>query len=493
MRAINPFKILNNKIFWLPILSAIFWFLSLPPVGLTFFSWVALVPLLFFLKSGRVSLKQAVWGSAWVGFFHALAVLWPLATLNAWWWLPYENSGFLYSIRGVILLLLLIPASFYSASIFYMIFSFLFRKLGKGSVFSILTFSFLWALMEIIRLPFVLGFTWGVVGYNLHNYLYLRQLAGFLGIFSLSFLVIFVNLCLFFLIKEAVSKYGKENSSLNLVKVFNNRIFYSIIIVLVFFNLYGFWVVRAGNGFDRSLKVAATHSGLTTEESRRDGVYSEYMRSIKEAVKTGAELVVLPENFFMPFLLHRDTKLPEGYGHPGLPITRQFDELMKISSENGEATIVAGIHVLNGKEKANSLVSIKGGEIIDIYDKRRLLPITESGRLTAGLPRKSFITLSDTLKASALVCSEVVFPFLAKGKEADFILNSSNDSVFLSKTVGLQNHIMAKMRATENRKYLVRSVKGGISAIFDPFGRVISQTVFDTDNDGEIIFAEIKY
>jgi apolipoprotein N-acyltransferase len=495
MKLAQSFKSLeiSTSSFLLPLVSSLLWFLSLPPLGLTFFSWFALLPLLFFLK--KASFKKALIGSLLAGLFHAVAVLWPLTSLEAWWWLSY--GSFFAANKEIILFIFLIPAAFYTGSIFYIIWSLLFKKFAGDSVLSIFIFSFLWVALELLRLPLVLGFTWGVVGYNLHDYLYLRQLAYPFGVFGLSFVIIFVNLSIFLILKNFL---GQKDNTFSLQSLVKNRTFQFLVLFILALNVYGMISINSLYKSDenpRSLKAAVLYSDLTTEES---GVkaYLSYLDNVRQAVERGAELVVLPENFFPVFLLNRDTGLPLAYEHPGFNAKSLFDQFINISRSNPEISFIAGVHTIDKdlKNKMNSLVLIEKGKVSSIYDKRQLLPLTESN-LTSGDYQKSSLKTKNG-NASALICSEVIFPNLLRNNEEDFIIISSNDGIFSSSVVARYHHLITKVRAVENRKYTLRSVKKGVSAIIDPFGRVLTsslQGVQESQSEDGIGFliADISY
>jgi apolipoprotein N-acyltransferase len=76
------------------------------------------------------------------------------------------------------------------------------------------------------------------------------------------------------------------------------------------------------------------------------------------------------------------------------------------------------------------------------------------------------------------ICYESVFPgevreFVANG--ADVLMNISNDT-WLDGTRGPEQHLnMARMRAIENRRWLLRPTNSGVTASVDPYGRIVAQ------------------
>jgi apolipoprotein N-acyltransferase len=77
------------------------------------------------------------------------------------------------------------------------------------------------------------------------------------------------------------------------------------------------------------------------------------------------------------------------------------------------------------------------------------------------------------------ICYEVVFPNhmrrqVARG--AKFLATITNDAWFGDTSAPYQHFSMAKLRAVETRRYLVRAANTGISGFVDPWGRVLEST-----------------
>lgn len=89
--------------------------------------------------------------------------------------------------------------------------------------------------------------------------------------------------------------------------------------------------------------------------------------------------------------------------------------------------------------------------------------------------RRSYITGKIVISPS--ICYEAIFawPFAKKNNQhADLLLNITNDIWFGDSKGPYQHFVMARMRAIENNKPLIRVANFGISAIIDNKGRVIS-------------------
>jgi apolipoprotein N-acyltransferase len=75
------------------------------------------------------------------------------------------------------------------------------------------------------------------------------------------------------------------------------------------------------------------------------------------------------------------------------------------------------------------------------------------------------------------ICYEVVYPDLVRlqAAEADVLLTISNDSWFGASIGPLQHLQMARMRALENGRFMLRGTNNGVTAVIDAAGRVRAQ------------------
>ncbi|HEX7958994.1 MAG TPA: apolipoprotein N-acyltransferase, partial [Terriglobales bacterium] len=81
-------------------------------------------------------------------------------------------------------------------------------------------------------------------------------------------------------------------------------------------------------------------------------------------------------------------------------------------------------------------------------------------------------------KAGTFICYESIFPdevreFARNG--AELFVNISNDGWFGQSGAPGQHLNMARMRAIENHRWVLRSTNTGISGSIDPFGRVVDR------------------
>jgi len=142
-----------------------------------------------------------------------------------------------------------------------------------------------------------------------------------------------------------------------------------------------------------------------------------------------------------------------------------------------------------GGEPLNSaaLISPAGG-LVSRYDKVNLVPFgeyvpwplgfankisTELGDFVAG--QRVVVSPVDGHKIGAFICYESVLPnfvrqFAAGG--AEVLVNISNDGWFGGSAARYQHLEMVRMRAAENRRWILRSTNDGITATIDSAGRL---------------------
>jgi apolipoprotein N-acyltransferase len=135
------------------------------------------------------------------------------------------------------------------------------------------------------------------------------------------------------------------------------------------------------------------------------------------------------------------------------------------------------------------------GTVLAVYDKVHLVPFGEYLPFQATLEKLGLIQLtklpggflagdrhrSYELRGAPrflpLVCYEIVFPgaVVPSGERPGWLLNVTNDAWFGISSGPYQHFQQARVRAIEEGLPLVRSANNGISAVVDPFGRIIAQ------------------
>jgi apolipoprotein N-acyltransferase len=156
-----------------------------------------------------------------------------------------------------------------------------------------------------------------------------------------------------------------------------------------------------------------------------------------------------------------------------------------------QAYFLGGVvaHRADGAPLNSALLVAPSGEAAGRYDKVRLVPFGEFVPWPFGFAKKISTEVGDYApgdqivvlsagdhKIGTFICYESVFPdfvrrFAANG--AELLINISNDSWF-GRSAARQQHLkIVRMRASENRRWLLRSTNDGITATIDPAGRLL--------------------
>jgi apolipoprotein N-acyltransferase len=195
--------------------------------------------------------------------------------------------------------------------------------------------------------------------------------------------------------------------------------------------------------------------------------------SLEGAMRAGAKLILWPE-VPGPIYYYRDPTLRD----EATTLTRSAQSFFLFGTV-GETP----------QGPLNSAVMISpGGDFVDRYDKINLVPFGEFippffsfvNRITqeAGdfVPGKRIVVFPvNDHRLGTFICYESAFPaevrqFARQG--AQLLVNLSNDGYFGHSAAREQHLSIARMRAAENRRWLLRVTNDGVSAAIDPAGRI---------------------
>ena len=259
-------------------------------------------------------------------------------------------------------------------------------------------------------------------------------------------------------------------------------------VLLVATCAYGAWrtsAVAARSAAAPALVVGIVQANLGVLEKRTQGIvgHRRHLEQTHELLADGpVDLVVWPETAYV-----------RGIRRP-LPVSGKL-----VADDLGVPLLFGGTSVdeRDGRRvKSNSAFLVGAdGTIADAYDKNLLIPLAEYvpfgthvPALAALLPHvQDFAAATDTpalrLGAHRLatpICYEAIRPEfvrrMVRASGADLIVTLANDAWFGDSQEPWMHLALARLRAIEHRRWLVRATNSGISALVDPTGAVVART-----------------
>ena len=416
------------------------------------FAWFGFVPFFFAIASFKNKFKVFV-------FSYLEGILFWLFTI---YWLVYVTF------LGYILLVLYL-------GLYFAIFGLFFYKFKENNFLNIFFLSSLWVIEEFLRSYLFTGFGWALLGYSQYKNLALIQLADIGGVWLVSFIIITVNIILYYLFQR----------SLPLIKKIKYFLFLSSLIgiSLLYGNYRLFFISIKSDFSSQFLKVSLIQANIPQEikwrVQERDFILNKYFSLTKKVLKENPDLVIWPEAS-LPCVLEEE------------PI--YFERLKDFVKENKINLLLGAVTYRSGLYYNSAILVSADGEIKERYDKIHLVPFGEYiplrkifGFLETVVPIGDFAkgndytvfklsTLNDELSAfSVLICFEDIFPeisqeFVKRG--AGFLVNITNDAWFKKSSAPYQHLAASVLRAVENRLFLIRCANTGISGFISPTGKI---------------------
>ncbi len=464
----------------LSIISGVLLSLSFEPHPLWPLAWIALVPFFMAIKKAATRKKAFLYGILTGAVFYFSSVYWIVFAMN-----NYGDVALFSSTLVLILLVLYL-------SLYFGVFALLFRYLSNMKpLYAAGTLAAAWVSLEVIRGFLFTGFPWMLIGYSQAPFTPLIQVSSLGGVWLVSFLVVFLNLALYF----TISSYIKN-------KVFARMPVILGLALIILSVVFGMLRVAAMsnisnvNLLDVGILQGNIDQATKWDLSSKSYIMDKYAGLSTLAAKRGAKLIIWPETA-LPFTA--------GYDNRGL---RKVKEIAKEggahlfigSSYYGEG---GGTHEDSpGFTLHNSAFLFSPeGEELDRYDKVHLVPFGEYvplrkmlffiDKLTYGVGDYSpglsgFKTIKmGNFSFGTLICYEAIFPNISAKyvrEGADFLINITNDGWFGDSPAPHQHFAMSRFRSIETGVPLVRSANTGISAVILPTGEVLSKSLLFTDD-----------
>lgn len=432
-----------------------------PLFGFSPLCWIALVPLLA-ASLGASRPLAFVYGFLHGAVFSTVTLPWIYTVMRQYGPLTVLEAAGVLAL--LVVFLALYPALFCLGV----------AHLGKSSVArACLVAPFLWVALELVRTRApIVGFPWNLLGYPAATHLGLLQLASWTGIYGLSFVVAAYNALLtWFMVSRSRGA---------------RLAFWGATPVLILVLGLGWWFVP-------------------TETPHRLAhlVYTDFPQAMSYP-PNWLELHAADLNQLETLSVAAARRSPGPVVWPEVPAPFSMQDrpfaarAQRMAREAGTDFLVgADDWKLGPRGKwsvSNSAVLLDpSGREVFVYDKIHLVPFGEyvplrrwlsfAGKLTAEIgdftpgTQSRVGTLPDG-RFAVFICYESIFPaevrrFVAGG--AELLVNISNDGWFGHSAAAAQHLAMARVRAVENRRWLLRDTNNGYTAVVDPYGRYVER------------------
>lgn len=443
------------KYFFLSILSGLLLALSFQKINAFYFVWIAFVPLIY------CCLRNCVKNSLIYGFVSGLVCY----SVSLYWMFPFLSHNIQSTPQALLTSSLLwIYLSTY-LSLWSGFLSFTRRHFHP--VLSSLFAAAAWVMLELTRTYFLTGFGWNLLGYTQASFIYAIQIVDVVGVYGVSFLIIIINMLLYYWMQDSRNKK------------------YLVYSILIFAAVIGYGIVRTtkySQTYGEKISAGVVQPDIDQYKKWDDSYTSEILQTLRGDVQyfrdRQIDLIVYPE-----------TVLP-GY-------VQTDDEILEVVRElSGFASLsLIGSPSIDDNLVYNSVFAFKSdGTILNRHDKNHLVIFGEYIPFRKFLSRYFGIlnSLGDFSKGRAMqifryqnivvgatICSENFFPNLFRKSVVNgsrILTNHTNDAWFLDSFAPHQHFVMNIFRAVENRKNIIVSANTGISAIIDCSGNVIAKT-----------------
>lgn len=425
--------------------------LAFAPYDLPFIAVLSLTFLLLLLRSLSAS-RAAVVGYAFGCGYFGHGVYWVYFSIHHFGHAPLW-------LAIIIMLAMVAILALYIALFAYLLNRFFNQHIG---VRYLLAFPSIWVGLEALRGVLFTGFPWLSLGYSQVD-TWLVGWAPLVGVLGVSWLVVLTTgsvLCLI----SAVEKKHKLVAVVVMLLVWPSALLLAGVS----------WTKPVGDTIKVSLLQGNVPQEIKWLSSFRQTNNNIYMKMTRQ--QRDVDLIVWPETA-VPAFFHR--------------VENTLISALKHEAEARHMDVVLGLPVMpqGDSHYYNGLHSVRYPN--DFYLKRHLVPLGEY------LPLKPMSTIIlDFLKIpmsdfsagdakqpllkgagysfASSICYEDVFQQTSTDglPEAAYLVNVSNDTWFGDTIAPYQHLQMARMRALESGRYLLRSTNTGLTAIVDPKGQI---------------------
>jgi len=460
--------------FLLVAVSGILGALAFPKAGIWFLSFFFLVPFLISLfRAG--SIKESFLLGMTFGLFYFGILFAGLSELYLY------VSFFCY----VAWLGLVVFESLFVA-VFCVMFHLFFKEHSK-SLSGLFIVASAWTALEWVRSFGEFGLSGGTIGYCLANVLPLIQIASILGVYGVSFLLVMFNIAFFQLCVCDGKLFERlRKCSLSLITV---MLIFLVVLMWGYFRVAvsdqshayfspQLWVMPVQGNIEQLMKMSP---------NTKDAIVKKYINLTRDILPLGETLsdevrvVIWPETFVGTYLMYDASVL---------------SEVKELIQGSGSYFLIGTPHYEAGRTYNSAILFSPDGNVAGRYDKQKPVPFGEYlpfrsifypllsrqsdifENFYSGNPNPQILS-AGPYRLGVVICFESTFPYLVLQRVragADVIVVITNDAWFSLSSLAYQHVDISVFRAIECGKPLVEVGNTGISAVIDPFGRVLRRT-----------------
>ncbi len=459
------------------------------PPWRSIFAWFGLVPLLWAILSPATVEHQRPFRRAFL-LSYLCGVLWYMG--NCYW---IRDTMMHYGDMPAAAPILLLIAFSLVLGLYFGIFGLgvmlVRRATGKESL-ALIAAPFLWVALELAAAR-ITSVPWDQLGYSQVDNAVISQLAPWTGVYGISFVLVAVNA----LIAHGMTGEGSYR-----------RWTWSAVGLLLITGFAGIVYQPAKPATPASavlvqpnLDVGGDNDWLNPSDWKQHIaglklLASEQCKSYIAGIpQTGAPNgeIICP-----PYPTHPDLVVwPEAPAFSFQEADSRFRDAMSSIAQDDKAPLIVGGYGMDRSESESgwndynsAMIFASDGHSLGRYDKIHLVPFGEyipfqqyltfahklTGRVSSfsrGTDRKTFRLNGH--RYGVFICYEAVFAdevrhFAELG--AEVLVNISDDGWYGDTSAPWQHLNMARMRAIENRRWLLRCTNNGVTAVIDPYGRV---------------------
>ena len=427
-------------------------------------------------------------------FGYSTGLAYFLINFKWYWTVPLKNYGVENPFLTFFLIFFIWALTAGALALSWGISTWLMKKLDeKISWNALLIFPAIFTILEFLR-SFLIGLIWigkgtaigpnwtlGNLAYNLHESFLILKLSSWLGIYGVTFLIIFAGLLLFiFLEKRRYKKF--------LILLLGLAAF------TYFPSLQGSHVATGQPCREPCIEVAAIQTKISHQIAYTPAEEASFFKNqleLLDALKQNSpqpKLIVFPEgsNFFKTLTLFKDTWKASQYFNNLFSSSLIIDNSKVVSNSEFQSKTIfldSKKGILGSYEK---YLLTPGGEFLPLIFSglNKILglnspAIQNAQNYQTGAKFPEGVVASEDLIVSAMVCSDIFSPYLAQNAAASAnILVSQSSFSFTDDSEDLieLDLAAAKFRAAENDRYLLKASNFGRSFIISNQGKIVKIT-----------------